>query len=100
MRLELRDQLERGTPDRVMETGHLLEQRVRVEEPIVDRRTGFVDDDLAEAVALVDGLEQFPEASVVEVAHRCCGRDAPVGGVCERCCLIGLEGPAFPRLIH
>ena len=51
MRLEVWNQLECGTLDRFMKPGHLLEQRVGVEEPIVDQRAGIVDDDLAEAIA-------------------------------------------------
>jgi hypothetical protein len=59
--LEARDELERRAPDRVGQARHLLEQRVRLEEAVVDRPALGVDDHLGQAVALVDRGEDLAQ---------------------------------------
>ncbi len=62
MRFEIGHQLLGGPTDGVGQTRHLLEERIGVEESVVDRSTLGVHDHLAEGKSLVDRVEERAES--------------------------------------
>ena len=80
--LEAGDHLQGRPPRGVDQPGHLLEERVHLEEAVVDRATGVVEDHLRQAVPLVDRREERAEARLALAQGVL--RRAPAMGVDDR----------------